>query len=74
MGFDITRPDADRLISFGLGAHYCLGSQFARREVRTFLPKMLERITDLELAGEPQWSAANFVGGVKHLPVTYRVR
>jgi cytochrome P450 len=74
MRFDITRPDADRLISFGLGAHYCLGSQFARREVRTLLPAMLERIDALELAGEPQWSAANFVGGVKHLPVTYRVR
>ncbi len=37
MRFDITRPDADKLISFGLGVHYCLGSQFARREVRTLL-------------------------------------
>ena len=39
MRFDITRPDAEDLISFGLGAHYCLGSQFARRELRSFLPK-----------------------------------
>jgi cytochrome P450 len=74
MRFDIARPDADKLISFGVGAHYCLGSQFARRELRTFLPKLFSRIADLELAGEPQWAAANFVGGVKHLPVTYRVR
>jgi cytochrome P450 len=72
--FDIARPDADKLISFGLGAHYCLGSQFARRELRTFVPKMLERFADLELAGEPQWASANFVGGVKHLPITYTVR
>lgn len=72
--FRIDRPDADKLISFGLGAHYCLGSQFARRELRTFVPKMLERFTDLELAGEPQWAAANFVGGVKHLPLRYRTR
>lgn len=74
MRFDIARPDADKLISFGLGAHYCLGSQFARREVRTFLPKMLERFDRIELAGDPEWVAANFVGGVKHLPITYRSR
>ena len=74
MRFDIERPDADRLISFGLGAHYCLGSQFARRELRTFVPKMLARIDGLELTGPAQWSAANFVGGVKHLPVRYRLR
>lgn len=74
MEFDIARPDADRLMSFGLGVHYCLGSQFARREIRTFLPKMLERIDEIELAGEPQWSEANFVQGVKHLPVRYKVR
>lgn len=72
--FDIRRSDVNELISFGLGVHYCLGSQFARREVRTFLPKMLERIDGLELAGDPQWTAANFVGGVKHLPVRYRIK
>ncbi|MCB0972056.1 MAG: cytochrome P450, partial [Acidimicrobiales bacterium] len=72
MRFDIARPDADKAISFGLGAHYCLGSQFARRELRTFLPKLLERFDRIELAGEPEWVAANFVGGVKHLPITYR--
>lgn len=74
MRFDITRPEVDDHIAFGIGAHHCLGAQFARRELRTFLPKMLERIDDLELAGEPQWVEANFVGGVKHLPVRYRVR
>lgn len=74
MRFDVTRVDADRLISFGLGVHYCLGSQFARREVRTMLPKLLERVERIELAGEPQWAAAAFVGGVKHLPVTYSLR
>jgi hypothetical protein len=74
MRFDITRPDADKLISFGLGVHYCLGSQFARREVRTMLPKLLERVATIELDGEPQWAEAAFVGGVKHLPVRYTLR
>jgi cytochrome P450 len=74
MTFDIRRPDADKLLSFGLGMHYCLGSQVARREVRTMLAKVLERVDTIELAGEPQWSAAHFVSGVKHLPVRYTLR
>jgi cytochrome P450 len=72
--FDITRTDADKLISFGVGAHYCLGSQFARREIRTMLPKVLEVCDTIELAGEPEWAEANFVGGVKHLPVRYTLK
>ncbi|MFN8051411.1 MAG: cytochrome P450 [Acidimicrobiales bacterium] len=71
--FDIQRGDVGDLISFGLGVHYCLGSQFARREIRTMVSKMFERIGDLQPNGEAQWTAANFVGGVKHLPVSYRV-
>jgi cytochrome P450 len=74
MRFDISRPDADKLISFGLGAHYCLGSQFARREVRTMLPRLFDRVASIELDGEPQWSEATFVGGVKHLPIRYTLR
>jgi cytochrome P450 len=74
MRFDITRPDAEDLISFGIGAHYCLGSQFARRELRSFLPRMLARIDDIEPAGDAQWAQASFVGGVKHLPIRYRPR
>lgn len=69
--FDITREDADKLISFGVGAHYCLGAQVARREIRTFLPKMLDAFSSIELAGEPEYAEANFVGGIKHLPIRY---
>jgi cytochrome P450 len=72
--FDITRPDANKLLSFGLGMHYCLGSQVARREVRTLLEKVLARVDTIELAGEPEWTGAHFVSGVKHLPVRYTLR
>jgi cytochrome P450 len=74
MRFDIARPDADRHLAFGLGVHFCLGSQFARREVRTMLPKLLDRVATIELDGEPQWAEANFVGGVKRLPIRYTLR
>jgi cytochrome P450 len=74
MRFDINRPDADKLLSFGLGMHFCLGSQVARREVRTLLAKVLERVDTIELDGTPQWSATHFVSGVKHLPISYTLR
>jgi cytochrome P450 len=74
MTFDVRRNDADRLLSFGGGAHFCLGSQFARREVRTMLSRLAPELADIELAGQPQWSESAFVSGVKHLPVRYSFR
>jgi cytochrome P450 len=72
MTFDIRRPDADRMISFGGGAHFCLGSQFARREVRTMLTRLAAELAEIELDGPVEWSQSAFVSGVKHLPVRYR--
>ena len=62
-------PDAR--LTFGGGMHYCLGSQVARREVRTLLAKVLERVDTIEMAGTPEWSAAHFVSGIKRLPIRY---
>ncbi len=69
MEFDVGRPDANRMIAFGGGEHFCLGSTFARRELRTILPRLLSAVDSIEIAGPPEWAQANFVGGVKHLPV-----
>ena len=74
MAFDVTRPNANRMIAFGGGEHFCLGSTFARRELRTILPKLLGAVDTIEVAGDPEWAQANFVGGVKHLPVTATFR
>jgi len=74
MSFDITRPNATRMISFGGGEHFCLGSTFARRELRTLLPKLLAAVDEITLDGEPEFAQANFVGGVKHLPVAATLR
>ncbi len=74
MEFDASRPNANRMIAFGGGEHFCLGSTFARRELRTFLPRLLAAVDTIEIDGDPQWAEANFVGGVKHLPVTATFR
>ena len=72
--FDVSRPDVDKLLSFGIGTHFCLGAQFARRELRTFLRRLLDEVVDIEPTGEAQWSQSHFVSGVKHLPISYRFR
>lgn len=48
--FDITRPTANRNISFGFGPHICPGAALARLEARIALPALFERFPDLQLA------------------------
>ena len=73
--FDVCRgPTPTGMIAFGGGEHFCLGSTFARRELRTIFPKLLAAVETIELDGEPEWAQANFVGGVKHLPVAATFR
>jgi cytochrome P450 len=74
MRFDVRRPEAGKLLAFGQGVHYCLGAHVARREVRTLLGTVLDRVATMELDGQPEWSASHFVSGVKHLPVRYTLR
>jgi cytochrome P450 len=62
------------MISFGAGAHFCLGSQFARRELRTMLSKLAAELDHIEPTGPARWSESSFVSGVKHLPVAYSFR
>lgn len=69
--FIVDRPDADKLMSFGVGSHFCLGSQFARRELRSFLAALLPRLKSIEPAGDASWAQSHFVSGVKHLPIRY---
>ncbi|AQT75472.1 cytochrome P450 family protein [Streptomyces sp. fd1-xmd] len=48
--FDITRPTAARSLSFGHGAHYCVGAPLARLEATTALERLFTRFPDLDLA------------------------
>lgn len=74
MWFDVRRPNAKEHIAFGWGRHHCLGSQLARMELRSFLRELANRIEVMEPGGDAQWSQSSFVGGIKHLPMRYRLR
>ena len=70
--FDIGRTDADRLLSFGYGTHFCLGAHVARREIRAIITRLADQLEHIEPAGPAEWVSAYFVSGVKHLPIRYR--
>ena len=69
--FDVTRNNADRHLAFGFGAHFCLGAQLARMELRTVFRDLLPRLEAIELAGPPTSMKTTFVGGPKSLPIRY---
>jgi cytochrome P450 len=43
----------------------------ARLEIRILFEELLPRLSSIELAGTPKWTRANFVSGLKALPVRY---
>jgi cytochrome P450 len=61
-------------IAFGHGVHLCLGLHLARLEIKALFAELLPRLDAIELAGEPKNTRANFVSGLKTLPVRYRMR
>jgi cholest-4-en-3-one 26-monooxygenase len=69
--FDISRSPNPHVAFGGGGPHFCLGANLARMELRLILTELLTRIPDLTLAGEPDRLISNFIGGIKHLPVTW---
>ncbi|GAB5412812.1 MAG: cytochrome P450 [Congregibacter sp.] len=71
--FDIERDNRNQL-AFGYGGHMCLGQHLAILEVECFFRELLSRIDTIEIAGEPEWVKAVFVGGLKSLPVRYRFK
>jgi cytochrome P450 len=71
--FDVGR-NPNRHLAFGFGPHFCLGAQLARLETRALFAELLPRIDSIELAGTPTHSATVFVGGLKSLPIGYKLR
>jgi cytochrome P450 family 142 subfamily A polypeptide 1 len=70
--FDVTRTPNDH-VAFGLGAHFCLGNNLARLELRCFFETLLRRLPGIELAdpAEPEYRPANFVSGYERMPVRF---
>ena len=71
--FRVDRP-VNRNLGFGIGEHFCLGANLARRSQRALWLELLGRLESVELAGDPEQIQASFVVGLKHLPIRYKIR
>ena len=71
--FDITRSPNPHVGFGGGGAHFCLGANLARTQLRALFARLSARVASIE-AGEPDFLVSNFINGIKRMPVTITAR
>ena len=70
--FDITARRDGRLLTFGAGAHFCLGANLARAELEEALSFLAPRMRGLEAAGPVVLGNLEGIYGVDALPLRWR--
>ncbi len=63
----------NRHLAFGIGEHFCLGANLARLELRILFRQLAERLVEVETTGPVERLRSSFLGGVKHMPIRYRL-
>jgi len=73
--YRISREIGSKLVSFGSGAHFCLGAHLARMEAQVALTELFKRIRGFEVdeANAVRVHSSN-VRGFAHLPIAVKVR
>ena len=69
--FDITRDPNPQLGFGGHGAHYCLGANLARQEIRLIFHALADLAPDISRLAEPARLRHSWVNGIKDLQVSY---
>jgi len=69
--FDITAPRDGRLLTFGAGAHFCLGANLARAELEEAIAFLAPRMPGLEAAGPVVLGGIEGIYGVESLPLQW---
>ncbi|HJT90580.1 MAG TPA: cytochrome P450 [Mycobacterium sp.] len=73
--YRIGREIGSKLVSFGSGAHFCLGAHLARMEARVALTELFKRIRGYEVDEDNAVRVhSSNVRGFAHLPITVEVR
>ena len=67
--FDPRRTPNEHLTFGGGGAHFCLGANLARAQIKVMMREFLRRYPDVEPAGEQRRMRSDFVNGIKYLPI-----
>jgi cholest-4-en-3-one 26-monooxygenase len=69
--FDITRDPNPQLGFGGHGAHYCIGANLARQEIRLIFEALADHAPDITKVEEPRRLRHAWVNGLKELRVKY---
>ncbi len=69
--FDITAERDGRLLTFGAGAHYCLGANLARAELEEALAFLAPRMPGLAAAGPAVLGGVEGIYGIDQLPLSW---
>ncbi len=69
--FDITRDPNPHLAFGGHGAHYCIGANLARTEIRLIFDALADMAPDIRRTGESSRLRSGWLNGIKDLPVAY---
>ena len=69
--FDVARDPNPHLGFGGGGAHFCLGANLARREIRVVFDELRREIPDIVAVEEPARLLSQFIHGIKRLPVAW---
>ncbi|MEE2663951.1 MAG: cytochrome P450 [Myxococcota bacterium] len=72
--FEIARDPDPPMLTFGSGAHYCLGAALARAELEEALPLLARRLARIELDGDARWRSGTQIRGPERLPIRFRAR
>jgi cytochrome P450 len=72
--FDITAETSgggERVLTFGAGAHFCLGQNLARAELEEALVFLAPRLPGLRVAGTEQLGGVEGIYGINSLPLAW---
>ncbi len=69
--FDITRDPNPHLAFGGHGAHYCIGANLARTEIKLMFDALADIAPDIRQTGDVGRLRSGWLNGIKTLPVAY---
>lgn len=69
--FDITRTPNHHMAFGAGGAHFCLGANLAKLEIKVIFEELATRVPDIRRTGEIERLRMNLIDGIKHMPVAF---
>jgi cholest-4-en-3-one 26-monooxygenase len=70
--FNILRDPNPHVAFGGHGAHYCIGANLARLQIRLIFDALADLAPDITQAGEPRRLRSGWLNAIKEMQVSYR--